>query len=135
MSLSFSLVSPEKIIFDQEVTMVVIPGSEGDIGVLPNHAPLLTLLRPGVICVYQGSDILVKFFANGGFCEIIPERCTALVTAATPLNGLNKAALELEIKNLLEERQDLRTPEEQKNADQNLEIARAKLMEVIAHQN
>jgi len=132
--LRFSLVSPEKILFDQEVTMVVVPGLEGDIGVLPNHAPLLTLLRPGVVSIYEGAKVLVKLFVDGGFCEVTPERCMALVTTGTPLDTLNKTALEMEIKDLLEDREDSRTPEEQSKTDQNLEIARAKLMEIIAYQ-
>jgi F-type H+-transporting ATPase subunit epsilon len=130
----FSLVSPEKILFDQDVTMVVVPGSEGDIGVLPDHAPLLTLLRPGVVSIYEGEKVFLRLFVDDGFCEITPERCMALVTTGTPLEALNKAAIEMEIKNLLEEREDSRTPEEQKKADQNLEITRAKLMELGAYQ-
>jgi F-type H+-transporting ATPase subunit epsilon len=134
MTLRFSLVSPEKTLFDQDVTMVVIPGSEGDIGVLPNHAPLLTLLRPGVVSIYEGAKVLVRLFVDGGFCEVTPERCMALVTTGTPLEALNKTALEMEIKNFLEDREDSRTPEEQKKSEQNLEIARTKLMEIIAYQ-
>jgi len=130
MTLRFTLVSPEKILFDQEVTMVVIPGSEGDIGVLPDHAPLLTLLRPGVVSVYEGEQVFIKLFIDGGFCEVTPEKCTALVTSGMALESLNKTALEMEIKNLLEDREDSKTLEDQKKADQNLVIARAKLLEI-----
>lgn len=133
MTLRFTLVSPEKILFDQEVTMVVIPGIDGDIGVLPDHAPLLTLLRPGVVSVYEGEQVFVKLFIDGGFCEITAEKCTALVTSGMALESLTKTALEMEIKNLLEDREDSKTLEEQKRADQNLDIARAKLMEITAH--
>lgn len=135
MTLKFTLVSPEKILFDQEVSMVVIPGIEGDIGVLPQHAPLLTLLRPGVVSVYEGEQVLIKLFIDGGFCEITPEKCTALVTSGTTLESLSKTALEMEIKNLLEDREDSKTPEEQKKMDQNLDVARAKLLEITAHKN
>ena len=134
MTLTFHLVSPEKVLFDQDVTMVVIPGAEGDIGVLPEHAPFLTLLRPGVVSVYEGEKVLVRFFVDGGFCEVTPEKCMALVTEGAPIEALNKAALEIEIKNLLDESSDRRTAEEQKKTTQNLEIARAKLMELIAYQ-
>lgn len=133
MTLKFTLVSPEKILFDQEVTMVVIPGIDGDIGVLPQHAPLLTLLRPGVVSVYEGEQVLIKLFIDGGFCEITPEKCTALITSGTTLESLSKTALETEIKNLLEDREDSKTPEEQKKMDQNLDVARAKLLEITAH--
>lgn len=134
MTLRFSLVLPEKTLFDQDVTMVVIPGLEGDIGILPDHAPLLTLLRPGVVSIFEGEKVLIKLFIDGGFCEVTPEKCTALVTTGSPLEALNKAALEIEIKNLLEDREDNLAPEEQKKTDRNLEIARAKLMEIIAYQ-
>ena len=130
----FQLVSPEKILLDKEVTMVVIPGIDGDIGVLSNHAPLLTLLRPGVVTVYEEAKVLVKFFVNGGFAEITPQRCMALVTEGTLLEVIDKEALQIEIKNLLEDIADSQTPEERKLADQNLEIARTKLMEVLNYQ-
>lgn len=131
---SFSLVSPEKILFEQDVSMVVIPGLEGDIGVLSGHAPLLTLLRPGVVTVYEEEKILVKIFVDGGFSEITPERCMTLVTEGTLLESLDKASLEIEIKNLLEDLNDSQTAEERKEADRNLEITRAKLMEIMTHQ-
>lgn len=130
----FSLVSPEKVLFNQDVSMVVIPGLEGDIGVLPHHAPFLTLLRPGVVTVYEEAKVLVRIFVDGGFSEVTPERCVALVTEGTPLEALDKSALEIEIKNLVEDLADSRTPEEHAQADQNLEIARTKLMEVLTQQ-
>ena len=133
-TLPFILVSPEKVLFHQEVSMVVIPGAEGDIGILPQHAPLLTLLRPGVITIYEEEKILVKIFIDGGFSEVTPEKCVALVTEGIPLESMDKSSLEIEINNLLEDLADSKTPEARKQTDQNLEIARAKLMEFIAHQ-
>ena len=133
-TLPFILVSPEKVLFHQEVSMVVIPGAEGDIGILPQHAPLLTLLRPGVITVYEEEKVLVRIFVDGGFSEVTPERCVALVTEGVPLESMDKSSLEIEINNLLEDLADSKTPEARKQTDQNLEIARAKLMEFIAHQ-
>ncbi|MBP6952341.1 MAG: ATP synthase F1 subunit epsilon [Alphaproteobacteria bacterium] len=133
-TLPFILVSPEKVLFDQEVSMVVIPGAEGDIGILPQHAPLLTLLRPGVITIYEEEKILVRIFIDGGFSEVTSERCVALVTEGVPLESMDKSSLEIEINNLLEDLADSKTPEARKQTDQNLEISRAKLMELIAHQ-
>ncbi len=131
-SLQFSLVSPEKVLLDQPVSMVVIPGREGDIGVLPGHAPLLTLLRPGVVTVYENEKIVVKIFVNGGFAEVTPEKCTALVREGTLLAALDKRALEIEIKNLLEDMTDSQTEKERKEAEQNLSVAQAKMMEILA---
>lgn len=131
-SLHFNLVSPEKTLLDQQVSMVVIPGIKGDIGVLPKHAPLLTILRPGVITLYEEDKPIVKYFVDGGFCEITPEKCVALVTEGTPLEILDKQALEMEVKNLLEETTQHKTQEERKKTDQSLNIAQAKLMEILA---
>lgn len=131
-SLQFSLVSPEKVLLDQPVSMVVIPGREGDIGVLPGHAPLLTLLRPGVVTVYEEEKVIVKIFVNGGFAEVTPEKCTTLVTEGTPLAALDKRALEIEIKNLLEDMADSQTEKERKEAEQSLNVAQAKMFEILA---
>lgn len=131
-TLQFSLVSPEKVLLDQPVSMVVIPGLEGDIGVLPGHAPLLTLLRPGVVTVYEEEKILVKIFVNGGFSEVTPDKCVALVPEGTPLEALEKGALEIEIKNLLEDMADSKTEKERKGTEQSLNIAQAKMMEILS---
>ncbi len=130
----FTLVSPEKILLEREVSMVVIPGLKGDIGVLPNHAPLLTLLRPGVVRVYDGTKIFMQIFVNGGFSEITPEKCVALVTEGTPLESLDKSTLEIEIKNLLEDIEISKTMEERKQVGENLDIAQAKLIEILTHE-
>ena len=130
----FTLVSPEKILLEKEVSMVVIPGLKGDIGVLPNHAPLLTLLRPGVVRVYEGAEIIMRIFVNGGFSEITLTKCVALVTEGTPLESLDKSTLEIEIKNLLEDIEISKTREEREQVGENLDIARAKLMEILTHE-
>ncbi|EKE09907.1 MAG: hypothetical protein ACD_16C00100G0069 [uncultured bacterium] len=131
---SFTLVTPEKILFKKDVSMVVIPGLEGDIGVLSNHAPLLTVLRPGVVRIYEGSDILLRIFVDGGFSEITPQKCTALVTEGTSLEALDKSTLEMEIQNLLEDIEESKTKEEREQVGEVLDVARAKLMEVLTHE-
>jgi F-type H+-transporting ATPase subunit epsilon len=132
-SFLFSLVSPEKVLLEREVSQVVIPGKEGNLGVLPGHAPLLTLLRPGVITIYEGDKILIRFFVDGGFCEITTEKCVALVTEGVPLASLDKETLEIEVKNLLEDLADSKTAEERLKTDRDLNIAQAKLMEVLTY--
>lgn len=131
-SFHFSLATPEKVLLDQVVRMVVIPGIKGDIGVLKDHAPLLTLLRPGVITIYEETTLPLKIFVEGGFTNITPEKCVALVPAGMSLEVLDKHALELEIKSLLEAIDKSGTAEERKKVSQNLTIAQTKLMEVLA---
>lgn len=130
----FTLISPEKVLLEKEVSMVVIPGFKGDIGVLPNHAPLLTLLRPGVVRVYEGAEIFMQIFVDGGFSEVTPEKCVALVTEGTLLESLDKSTLEIEIKNLLEDIEISKTSKEREQVGENLDIARAKLMEILTHE-
>jgi F-type H+-transporting ATPase subunit epsilon len=79
---SFRLVMPERELLATEADMVVVPGSEGDFGVLHGHAPLISTVRPGVIEVFQGSKAEQRFLVVGGFAEVTPERCTVLADEA-----------------------------------------------------
>ena len=69
--------------------MVVIPASEGEMGVLPNHAPMIVLLRGGTIAIYEGGKVTDRLFVSGGFAEITPERCTVLADEAVPTADLS----------------------------------------------
>jgi F-type H+-transporting ATPase subunit epsilon len=83
--LSFRLVMPERELLNIEADMVVVPGAEGDFGVLHGHAPLISTVRPGVLEVIQGTKVEQRFMVVGGFAEVTPERCTVLADEATPL--------------------------------------------------
>ena len=74
----FELVSPERLLASEQVDMVVVPGAEGDFGVLPRHAPLLSVLRPGVVGLWQGNAETTRIFVAGGFAEVNEEGCTVL---------------------------------------------------------
>jgi len=92
----FDLVSPEKLLFAGEVAQVDLPGSEGDMGVLANHAPLVTTLRPGIIVVHrEGGDMRVV--VNGGFAEVGPAGLTVLADMAVPLEEYDRSLLAAEI--------------------------------------
>ncbi len=80
----FDLVSPEKLLFAGDVSQVDLPGSEGDIGVLAGHAPLVTALRPGIIVVFRESGDL-RVVVNGGFAEVGPSGLTVLADMAVPV--------------------------------------------------
>ena len=75
---TFDLVSPEKLLLSEDVEMVVVPGAEGDFGVLIGHAPLISALRPGVIDTYIGTKVDKRIFVAGGFAEVTGKRCTIL---------------------------------------------------------
>ena len=78
MSFNLQIISPDKSVFDEEIEMVIIPGTEGDIGVLSNHMPLITSLRLGNIYIYKNKKIIKKFLVNGGIIEVLDNRCTLL---------------------------------------------------------
>tara|TARA_B100001540_G_C15676908_1_gene582906 strand:+ start:102 stop:500 length:399 start_codon:yes stop_codon:yes gene_type:complete len=102
--ISFDLVSPEKLIFTDDVGMIIVPGKGGDIGVLPNHSKLLSSLRPGKIMVYGESKNLIKsFFVSGGFVEINSAKCIVLAENAADINDLDKQSLQQEIQSLQSE--------------------------------
>jgi len=71
--------------------MVVVPGAEGDIGVLANHSPLICTVRPGVIKMYEGGKVSEEIFVAGGFCEVSPERCTVLSEEAVLVADIDVA--------------------------------------------
>lgn len=125
---SFELVSPERLLASQEVDMVVVPGAEGDFGVLKGHAPLISTVRPGVISVYETrSAVSERIFIAGGFAEVSPEGCTVLAEQAVPVTDLDRAAVEQEVKDLAEDVSDAKTPADKLAAEQGLAVAKAKL--------
>jgi len=90
---SFRLVMPERELLATEADMVVVPGSEGDFGVLHGHAPLISTVRPGVLEVFQGNKVEQRFIVAGGFAEVTPERCTVLADEATPFEQVTAEQL------------------------------------------
>lgn len=90
----FELVSPERLLKSESVDMVVVPGAEGDFGVLPGHSPLIATVRPGVIDIHEGGEVKESIFVAGGFAEVSTERCTVLAEEAIPVDDIDKGAAE-----------------------------------------
>jgi len=88
----FNLVAPDKLLFSGEVDQVDVPGMDGDFGVLAEHAPLVALLRPGVLTVKVGADAQ-RIVIFGGFAEVSPQGLTVLADYATSLEDLDLAML------------------------------------------
>ena len=106
-TISFDLVSPEQLVFNDKVGMIIVPGKEGDIGVLPGHSKLLSSLRSGRLMVYgEGKQLLKSFFVTGGFVEINPEKCIVLVEEVFEMNSLNKSEIEKQVQELENETSD-----------------------------
>ncbi len=101
-TVEFELVSPQRLVTSQPVEMVVVPGAEGDLGVLPGHSPLIAEVRPGVIDIHEGGKVGERIFVAGGFCEISPDRCTVLAEEAMAVSDIDRADAEARLKSASE---------------------------------
>jgi len=83
--LHFSLVSPAKEVFSGDVDHVIAPGTDGEFGVLPKHAPFMSTLKNGVVRVLEGETVAMRIFVRGGFADVTPEGLTILAEEAVNL--------------------------------------------------
>ena len=123
----FELVSPERLITSQAVDMVIVPGADGDFGVLPGHSLLLSTVRPGIIAVHNEGSVRERIFVGGGFAEVTPERCTVLADEAVAVQEIDRAAVEDRIKLLREDLADAKSDEERAAVGKRLGVAEAML--------
>ena len=96
----FELVTPERLLLSEMVEMVVVPGTEGNFGVLPGHAPLISSIRPGTIDVYEGQTVTRRIFVVSGIAEVTPERCTVLADEALSPDELDRGTIEAELQTI-----------------------------------
>ena len=100
-TISFDLVSPEELVFNNKAGMIIVPGKEGDIGVLPGHSKLLSSLRAGRVIVYgEDKHLFQSYFVSGGFVEINPEKCIVLAEEVEEMSALDKVTIEQQIRDL-----------------------------------
>jgi F-type H+-transporting ATPase subunit epsilon len=126
----FELVAPERLLISDEVEMVVVPGAEGDFGVLPGHAPFISTVRPGVISVYENGAVGRRVFVSGGFSEVTSERCTVLADEAISLDDVDRAAAESRLRAAEQADNDAEDDADHVSATAELEISRALLVAV-----
>jgi F-type H+-transporting ATPase subunit epsilon len=108
----FDLVSPEQLVFSGEVEHVVVPGSEGEFGVLAGHAPLIAMLRPGILKILGPDE--QRILVTGGFAEVTAEALTVLADRAVPVQEVDPGAIAGEIQEIeqaLADAKDDRTPD------------------------
>jgi F-type H+-transporting ATPase subunit epsilon len=94
--LHFSLVSPERELFSGDVKQVDAPGVEGEFGVLPKHAPFMTVLKPGIVRIHEESGV-TPVFVRGGFADVTPAGLTILAEEAIRLADVDASSLDSEI--------------------------------------
>lgn len=119
--LKFDLVAPERLLLSTEADMVVVPGTEGDFGVMPGHSPVMATLRSGVIDVAGTAGGDTRIFVRGGFAEVTPAGLTVLAEEATPLAELDAAQLDQRIKDASEDVQDAKSDDLRNKAQAHLD--------------
>lgn len=134
-TLNFSLVSPERELFSGEVTQVDAPGVEGEFGVLPKHAPFMTVLKPGVVRIHEASGV-TPVFVRGGFADVTPAGLTILAEEAVRLSDVDVGSLDAEIAKVKSDANDPGDEARRKRAGERLtylEALRAAVGSTAAH--
>ena len=126
-TVQFELVSPAKLLLSEDVEMVVVPGGEGDFGVLPGHTPMLTTVRPGIIDIYENDKIAKRIFVDGGFADVSGTRCAVLAEEAIALDELNRDHAEARLQQANDALQAADNDIAKKDAERELRAAEAML--------
>ena len=121
--INFDFVSPEESIVSSEVDMVQIPAVEGDSGILPNHAPYMTILRQGIVEVTFDKDNIKKYLVEGGFADVTPQKMTILAESSLNLTDIDSLLLKEKIEQIDENISNAN------DSDKELLIERKALME------
>ncbi|MBS0279868.1 MAG: F0F1 ATP synthase subunit epsilon [Proteobacteria bacterium] len=123
----FELVSPEKLLLSKAVDMVTVPGTEGYMGVMAGHSPLVSTLRAGMIDM-KDEGVDTRFFIRGGFAEINPGKVTVLAEEAIPMSEMDLAILDQRIADAQEDEIAAKTDADRARAAQmvdDLKLVRA----------
>ena len=120
----FEFVSPDKLVFDGLVDDVLVPGSEGDFQVYADHAPVMTTLRPGIVDIGEAAGKRTRLFVRGGFADVGPTGLILLAEAAIPVDELDAARIDQEIKNAEEDHADAASEGDKRAAQEKLDRLR-----------
>ncbi len=132
--LAFELLVPERSLASLEADMVVAPGVEGEFGVLPMHAPLVALLRPGVIRVYEGDTVTRRVFVASGFAEVSERGFSILAEEAEPVEEIDLEEARQRLRDAEEDLADAKeaSEAERQRLEQAVAVARARI-EAVEH--
>ena len=124
---AFQLVAPERLLASAEVDMVVVPGAEGDFGVLPQHSLFMSVLRPGVIETYEGTQVRERIFVAGGFAEVNERGCTVLAEEAVPVAEVDLAHARRRLANAQDDLKDATNDAARARCEREIRIAEAQI--------
>lgn len=100
----FELISPQQTLLDEHLPFVVVPGSEGELAILPSRAPLVALLKPGVVTLYEMKDkkesVKFRTFISGGMVDVSNDHCRLYTENAIPVKEIDRGAVSNELKSL-----------------------------------
>ena len=108
------VITPTQTMINEEVEMVVVPGSEGHFGVLPLHAHTLSTLNRGIVTVYENNDASNEIIIDGGIADVTPQGCTILVERAEIVKSLDKNEVEKKYKFYKDKENSFENPIEEK---------------------
>ena len=124
-SFPFELVSPEKLLISEEVEQVVVPGAEGEFGVLAHHAPFMSTMKPGVLKVYRSAGgEPQRLFVRGGFADVNPRGLTILADEAIPMEEFDVSKIDAAIQDATEDLQDAEGETAKRRAQEQLDRLR-----------
>lgn len=127
-TIQFELVSPEERLVSEPVSMAVIPGDEGDLGVMPKHSSLVASLRAGVVTLYNDNkEVSDRIFIAGGFADVTAENCTVLAEEAMPVSKLDLEELQSTLANLNEDFGLAEEDLDKKRIQRQIDLVQAKL--------
>ncbi len=126
----FELVSPEKVLVSADVAEVIVPGAEGDFTVLPRHAPVIAMLRPGILRIPGMDGKTSEIYVRGGLADVGSDRLTVLAEQAVPVADLDRDLIAKEIKDAEEDLADAQDEDKKRQAQDTLERLRS-LSEVL----
>ena len=132
---TLDIVTPEASLYSKEVEMVVLPGKDGDFGVLELHAPVIASLRPGVVRVFAGGSIKERILVTGGFVEVNSERCTVLATLAYNFNDVSRKGLEERLEVIRKIHRDASDEHSKQKAEEEVQLAEAIIEAFISEQD
>jgi F-type H+-transporting ATPase subunit epsilon len=121
----FELISPERIVVSAEVGEVIVPGLEGEFTVLPRHAPVIAMLRPGVVRTPELEGKLGQIYVRNGFAEVTGDRLTILSEQALPVSEVDRALVAQEIRLAEEDLAGAETDERRRQAQEALDHLRS----------
>lgn len=121
--MQLQLAAPNKLYCDKPYTMITVPGSEGDVGVLQGHAPMALTIAAGAVDAYQDDKTVAdRWFVVGGFCEVVAERCSIMADEVTHMDDLNHDELQAEFSKIKAQ------PTMDEETSRRLEIIEAKIL-------